>query len=111
MNGPLGKKKLCENTKICAKSDSGKIMIVNIFNLFFNLKKTHLSTSFLFIINSMQLQPEQYGTIRQASRHIYLTSGFKGFFRGLAPRIVRRTLMAALAWTVYEGVMKKIGIK
>ena len=36
MNGPLGKKKLCENTKICAKSDSGKIMIVNIFNLFFN---------------------------------------------------------------------------
>ena len=59
----------------------------------------------------MQLQPEQYGTVRQAARHIWITSGVRGFFLGLAPRIVRRTLMAALAWTVYEGVMKKVGIK
>ena len=28
----------------------------------------------------------------------------KGFFRGLAPRVTRRTLMAAMAWTVYEQV-------
>ena len=30
--------------------------------------------------------------------------GIKGFFRGIAPRVTRRTLMAAMAWTVYEQV-------
>ena len=59
----------------------------------------------------MQLQPETFGTVRKAAKFIWISSGPSGFFLGLAPRIVRRPLMAALAWTVYEGVMKKIGIK
>uniref|UniRef100_A0A3Q4GMG1 Solute carrier family 25 member 38 n=1 Tax=Neolamprologus brichardi TaxID=32507 RepID=A0A3Q4GMG1_NEOBR len=28
--------------------------------------------------------------------------GMAGFFRGAVPRSLRRTLMAAMAWTVYE---------
>ena len=31
-------------------------------------------------------------------------NGIEGFFRGLAPRVLRRTLIAAMAWTVYEEV-------
>jgi solute carrier family 25, member 38 len=59
----------------------------------------------------MQLQPESFGTVRKAVMYIWVSSGPSGFFLGLAPRILRRTMMAALAWTVYEGAMKKIGIK
>lgn len=59
----------------------------------------------------MQIQPEKFGTVRKAVSYIWVSSGPSGFFLGLAPRIVRRTLMAALAWTVYESVMKRVGIK
>ena len=31
-------------------------------------------------------------------------SGAAGFLRGIIPRTLRRTLMAAMAWTVYEEV-------
>jgi hypothetical protein len=30
--------------------------------------------------------------------------GMQGYFKGLVPRMLRRTLMAAMAWTVYEQV-------
>lgn len=32
------------------------------------------------------------------------TYGPQGFLKGLVPRTLRRTLMAAMAWTVYESV-------
>lgn len=32
------------------------------------------------------------------------TNGVQGLFKGLVPRTLRRTLMAALSWTVYEQV-------
>ena len=37
--------------------------------------------------------------------------GLIGFFRGGVPRALRRTLMAAMAWTVYEQMMEKMGLK
>ncbi|UYV60679.1 SLC25A38 [Cordylochernes scorpioides] len=33
---------------------------------------------------------------------VYHEHGVGGFFRGLAPRLVRRTMMTAMAWTIYE---------
>lgn len=37
--------------------------------------------------------------------------GLAGFFHGAVPRALRRTLMAAMAWTVYEQMMAKMGLK
>jgi len=37
--------------------------------------------------------------------------GIKGFMAGLAPRLVRRTAMAALAWTVYEKMLSAMALK
>ena len=37
--------------------------------------------------------------------------GLKGFFRGAVPRSLRRTLMAAMAWTVYEQLMARMGLQ
>lgn len=47
----------------------------------------------------------------EAVRHIYMEQGLQGFFRGAVPRALRRTMMAALAWTVYEQMMARVGLK
>lgn len=50
-------------------------------------------------------------SVRVAVAKVYASSGPRGFLVGLAPRMLRRTLMSALAWTVYEEIMRQIGLK
>jgi len=51
------------------------------------------------------------GSIRMAATEIWQQQGLGGFTRGLGPRMMRRSLMAAFAWTVYERAMVNMGIK
>lgn len=56
----------------------------------------------------MQLYPKKHKKLIATVKFIYKNGGgVTGFFRGLVPRTMRRTLMAATAWTVYEQLMKK----
>lgn len=50
--------------------------------------------------------PGGSGTLGQAIVLIYQEGGSRAFFYGLAPRVLRRTCMAAMAWTVYERVSR-----
>ncbi len=59
----------------------------------------------------MQLHPSLYSSVRVTVFKVMTLSGPRGFLVGLAPRMLRRTLMAALAWTVYEEIMKNMGLK
>lgn len=59
----------------------------------------------------MQLYPEKYGSVRYAITYVLQKDGPQGFLRGIVPRTVRRTLMAALAWTVYEQMMTSLKLK
>ena len=59
----------------------------------------------------MQLEPLAYRSVVQACKQILELNGPGGFLVGLAPRMLRRTLMSALAWTVYEEIMRRVGIK
>ncbi|XP_064625938.1 mitochondrial glycine transporter B-like isoform X2 [Lineus longissimus] len=59
----------------------------------------------------MQLYPGKYKNARTVIIHIYGKEGAVGFLRGIIPRCVRRTLMAAMAWTVYEQIMTGVGLK
>uniref|UniRef100_A0A8C0HB21 Solute carrier family 25 member 38 n=1 Tax=Chelonoidis abingdonii TaxID=106734 RepID=A0A8C0HB21_CHEAB len=59
----------------------------------------------------MQLTPEKYCWMGQAIALIFKDYGLVGFFRGGIPRALRRTLMAAMAWTLYEQMMAKMGLK
>ncbi|XP_077135030.1 mitochondrial glycine transporter isoform X2 [Ranitomeya variabilis] len=59
----------------------------------------------------MQLSPEKYRWTGETAHFIYQYHGLTGFFRGGIPRALRRTLMAAMAWTVYEQMMDKMGLK
>lgn len=59
----------------------------------------------------MQLHPEKYRRLVTAAKFVYERDGMPGFWRGIVPRTIRRTLMAAMAWTVYEEVAKSFGLK
>ena len=59
----------------------------------------------------MQIQPEVYRSIFLASRKILADAGPRGFMIGFAPRMLRRALMSAFAWTIYEEIMRKMGLK
>lgn len=58
----------------------------------------------------IQVSPSHWRTV-DAIHYIYTEHGLSGFFRGAVPRSLRRTLMAAMAWTVYEQLMAKMGLK
>ncbi|GAB6023029.1 hypothetical protein CHUAL_007123 [Chamberlinius hualienensis] len=59
----------------------------------------------------MQLFPAEFDRFTTALLHIYKVNGLTGYFRGLLPRLIRRTLVTAMTWTIYEEIMKKIGVK
>jgi len=59
----------------------------------------------------MQLEPLIYPSVTKACKQIVVLSGPRGFLIGLAPRMLRRTLMSALAWTCYEEIMRQFGLK
>ncbi|XP_034151071.1 mitochondrial glycine transporter B [Esox lucius] len=59
----------------------------------------------------IQVSPNVYKRTAHAVQYIYVEHGFQGFFRGGVPRSLRRTMIAAMAWTVYEHLMARMGLK
>ncbi|CAH2037184.1 unnamed protein product, partial [Iphiclides podalirius] len=59
----------------------------------------------------MQLYPEKFPTAFSAAVYVHQTYGVQGYFKGAVPRMLRRTLMAAMAWTVFEEITRSIGLK
>ncbi|KAL0993064.1 hypothetical protein UPYG_G00102760 [Umbra pygmaea] len=59
----------------------------------------------------IQVSPHLYKRTTQAVQYIYKEHGFQGFFRGTVPRSLRRTMISAMAWTVYEQLMARMGLK
>jgi len=58
----------------------------------------------------LQLSPDTK-SVATVIGQIYRQQGLVGFTSGLVPRSLRRTLMAALAWTIYEKMIKSVGLK
>ncbi|KAH7980440.1 hypothetical protein HPB49_016201 [Dermacentor silvarum] len=54
----------------------------------------------------MQLQPGKFRSILASVLLIAKEEGMVGYFRGLVPRMLRRTLVTAMAWSFYEQVTK-----
>ncbi|CAL4095438.1 unnamed protein product [Meganyctiphanes norvegica] len=59
----------------------------------------------------MQLYPDKFKSFPESTLMVYKKYGPAGYFKGLVPRMVRRTLMAAMAWTVYEKLMMRYSLK
>ncbi|XP_003702984.1 mitochondrial glycine transporter isoform X1 [Megachile rotundata] len=63
------------------------------------------------IKTKMQLYPSEFKGVFYSVFRIYEKYGVLGYFKGIVPRMLRRTLVTAMAWTVYEEVTKTIGLK
>ncbi|XP_044252305.1 mitochondrial glycine transporter A-like isoform X2 [Tribolium madens] len=59
----------------------------------------------------MQLYPNKFNGLWSVVVYVHGKYGVRGYFKGMVPRMLRRTLMAAMAWTVYERLSKSIGLK
>lgn len=58
-----------------------------------------------------RMQTKSLSGLAKTVSSIYTESGALGFATGMAPRMLRRTVMAALAWTLYERVNTTLSLK
>jgi len=55
----------------------------------------------------LQLQPQKYKNTIQALKLMLAEEGVRSLFDGLALRMARKAMSSALAWTVYEEVVRR----
>ncbi|KAL1883871.1 hypothetical protein VTK73DRAFT_7659 [Phialemonium thermophilum] len=66
-----------------------------------------ISNPFDAVKTRIQLQPGQYRNMVHAARRMFTEEGFRSFLDGLALRMTRKALSSALAWTVYEEMIRR----
>ncbi|XP_068219545.1 mitochondrial glycine transporter-like [Palaemon carinicauda] len=78
--------------------------------VFAGLMASTVTQPFDVVKTKMQLYPHKFTSLYQACLYVQKKYGPQGYFKGLVPRMLRRTLMAAMAWTVYEQITKRFGL-
>jgi len=68
---------------------------------------TALTNPFDAIKTRIQLQPRKYHNILHAGRRMIVEDGFKSLFDGLGLRMGRKAVSSALAWTLYEELIRR----
>ncbi|KAL2261546.1 hypothetical protein VTK26DRAFT_3922 [Humicola hyalothermophila] len=66
-----------------------------------------ISNPFDAVKTRIQLQPARYRNMAQAARRMVREEGFRALWDGLALRMSRKALSSALAWTVYEELIRR----
>jgi solute carrier family 25 protein 38 len=57
------------------------------------------------IKTKIQLDPNEYRNMVYGMKRVWMVDGLSGFFRGVAPRAVKKSISSAIAWTVYEEII------
>jgi solute carrier family 25, member 38 len=68
---------------------------------------TAITNPFDSIKTRIQLKPREYRNIIQAGRRMVREDGIKSLFDGLALRMSRKAISSALAWTLYEELIRR----
>jgi solute carrier family 25 protein 38 len=68
---------------------------------------TAITNPFDAIKTRIQLQPNSYRNMLHAGRRMVRNDGFKSLFDGLGLRMGRKAMSSALAWTVYEELIRR----
>ena len=68
---------------------------------------TTLTNPFDAIKTRLQLMPDRYGNTVQAGKKMLAEEGVRSLFDGLGIRIARKAMSSALAWTVYEELIRR----
>ncbi|KAI8805596.1 mitochondrial carrier domain-containing protein [Cladochytrium replicatum] len=69
---------------------------------------TFLTNPFDVLRTRIQINPTQYPNIRTGSIEMFKQDGFRAFFSGILPRLLRKTISGAITWTVYEQVVHRL---
>ena len=68
---------------------------------------TAITNPFDAVKTRLQLMPVKYKNMVRATRLMMKEDGIRGFFDGLALRMGRKAVSSALAWTVYEELIRR----
>ena len=68
---------------------------------------TTMTNPFDVIKTRLQLMPGKYSNMLVASRRMVKEDGFKSLFDGLGLRMGRKAISSALAWTLYEELIRR----
>jgi len=68
---------------------------------------TAFTNPFDAIKTRIQLQPKEYNNMVHAARKMVRNEGFKSLFDGLGLRVGRKAVSSALAWTLYEELIRR----
>jgi solute carrier family 25 protein 38 len=68
---------------------------------------TAITNPFDSIKTRIQLKPREYRNIVQAGRRMIREDGIRSLFDGLALRMSRKAISSALAWTLYEDLIRR----
>lgn len=68
---------------------------------------TTFTNPFDAIKTRIQLMPDRYGNMVHAAKKMLAEDGARSFFDGLGIRIARKAASSALAWTVYEELIRR----
>ncbi|KAF1956059.1 mitochondrial carrier [Byssothecium circinans] len=68
---------------------------------------TTVTNPFDAIKTRIQLMPDAYSNTVQAAKKMLVEDGLRSFFGGLGIRIARKAVSSALAWTVYEELLRR----
>ena len=66
-----------------------------------------ISNPFDAVKTRIQLQPDQYRNMAQGAARMVREEGVRALWDGLALRMSRKALSSALAWTVYEELIRR----
>jgi hypothetical protein len=72
---------------------------------------TALTNPFDAIKTRLQLMPERYGNMVRAGRMMLKEEGWRCLFDGLGLRMGRKGMSSALAWTVYEELVRRAEVR
>jgi len=65
-----------------------------------------VSNPFDVVKTRIQLEPQAYKNMAQAARNMLASEGIRPLFDGLLLRMTRKALSSAIAWTVYEELVR-----
>ncbi|KAI8923444.1 mitochondrial carrier domain-containing protein [Entophlyctis helioformis] len=74
--------------------------------IFGGFSATLATQPFDMVKTRMQLKPSEYSGLIGSFVTIAKREGARGFFSGILPRLLRKSLSSAISWTVYEEVVR-----
>ena len=72
---------------------------------------TTITNPFDAIKTRLQLIPEKYSNMIVAGRRMVSEDGFRSLFDGLGLRMGRKAISSALAWTLYEELIRRAEVR